>query len=167
MRLKRKRLLVVPVVLFAVFYLGNVISGHRLAYGMHEPIFCWITTITNSPSGRYSVAIQSDGMQGVTHYVKVARWCSFWPRTIMQSDAEDVVPIGPEKARLAMVWAVDDRAVALIHLGWFVDYYDFSTKHDDSFGAGIFPYTDTNALMRYHARIAEKFGSNSRKQIAQ
>jgi hypothetical protein len=170
MKLKHKKALLVPVILVGIFYIGNALTGHRLAYAVHQPKFLlgsWITGIRTSPSGRYAVGIETAGLQGVTHYVKVARWYTFWPQTIMESGTEDAVMRGPEQVRLALVWSADEHAVALIHLGWFVDYYDFTTRHGESFGEGLFRQTDTNALLAYHRRIADKLGSLTTKQAFQ
>jgi hypothetical protein len=83
----------------------------------------------------------------------------------MQSAIEDAVVRGPEYVQLALVWPRDEHAVALIHLGWFVDYYDFSEQRGDSFGAGLIPQADTNALLVYHSRIAGALGADVTRQV--
>jgi hypothetical protein len=69
MKLEHRRLLLASILLLlGIFYIGNALTGHRLAYAIYVPelmLGSWITAITKSPSGRYSAAIESDGMQGL------------------------------------------------------------------------------------------------------
>ena len=103
----------------------------------------------------------------VFHVVKVARRFSLFPTEIMRSGEEDFQGIGPEEKKLALVWGRGDRCVALVHLGWFVDFYDFETKRADSWSRGLYPSTDLNALAKYHQRIAEKLGIDRNMQTIQ
>jgi hypothetical protein len=68
---------------------------------------------------------------------------------------------------MALVWARDEHAVALIYRGWFVDYYDFTAKHGDPLCLFLCPSTDTNALKAYHTRIAGKLDRDTRTQVIQ
>ena len=157
-----------PILLIATFYVLNVITNQHLAYYANGTwVFSWISGITNSPSGKYSAAIQSSGLQGVGHSVRVARRFSLWPMEVMETATEDFSRNGPEKSTLALIWTPDESAVALINHGWLVDYYNLSTKRRDPWGQGLYLSTDTNALASYHYRILEALGAQTHKQIFQ
>jgi|GEM_PF-5694557 len=170
MRFRRfvKWVLILPVVFAAVMYVANVTTNQRLVMRATGTwVFSWVSGITNSPSGRYVVGVQSSGMQGVGHSVKVARRFSFWPTEVMSTASEDFHGKGPEEMNLALVWGRNDRCVALVHHGWFVDFYDFATKRSDSWSRGLYIDTDRNALSAYHQRIAASLGTDRQKQTIQ
>jgi len=149
-------------------YAVNVMTDQRLvmrATGTWG--FSWVSGITNSPSGRYVVGVQSSGMQGVAHSVKIARRWSLWPTEVMSTASEDFHGKGPEASNLALVWGRGDRCVALVHHGWFVGFYDFGTKQADAWSHGLYLNTDRNALAGYHQRIAEKLGTDRNTQTIQ
>ena len=163
-----KWVLISPVVLTVVLYVANVTTNQRLVMRATGTwVFSWVSGITNSPSGRYVVGIQSSGLQGVAHSVKVARRFSLWPTEIMSNSSEDFHGKGPEERNLALVWGRGDRCVALVHQGWFVDFYDFGCKQADSWSHGLYITTDGTALAGYHQRIAEKLGADRNTQIIQ
>ena len=75
-----KWVLISPVVLALVLYAANVITHQRLVMQATGTwVFSWVSRISNSPTGKYVVAVQSSGMQGIAHSVKVARTFSVWP----------------------------------------------------------------------------------------
>jgi hypothetical protein len=163
-----KWVLVSLVVLTVVLYAANVTTNQRLVMRATGTwLFSWVSGITDSPSGRYVVGIQSSGLQGVAHSVKVARRFSLWPTEVMSTSSEDFKGKGPEEKTLALVWGRGDGCVALMHHGWFVDFYDLGRKQADSWSHGLYITTDRIALAGYHQRIEEKLGSDRNIQIIQ
>ena len=163
------RVLAVGVVgLVCLFYGANFFTGHRLSYNiLSRQIFTWLTGYQESPSGKYSVAVISTGVQGVTHDVYVARRHWLWPSRILSVSEEDFHgghENGPEGDRLAMAWSADERYAALICEGWFVDYFDFDTGRGDSFD-GLYLHTNEDALFKYHDGVSARLGSNATKKI--
>jgi len=158
-------LVVCAALLSCLWYIGNIISGHRLAYHIYGTgFFTEVTACQESPSGRYRVGVISDGLQGVTRSVYVARWYWWQPVEVLRGGMEDFTGRGPEEAILAIAWSADERYIALILDGWIVDCFDFDTGRQESFG-GLFPLTDMDALAKYHTRIEGYLGQNSIKQI--
>jgi hypothetical protein len=167
-RFKRfaKWVLISPVISLAVLYVVNVVTHQRLVMlATGTGLFSWVSGVRNSPTGKYVVAVQSSGMQGVTHSVKVARKFSVWPTEIMTTASEDFSGKGPEGKNLALVWGMRDQCIGLLFQGWLVDFYDFRTHRADSWSKGLYIGTDLKALARYHQRIEERLGTDRQVQV--
>jgi len=156
---------VCAALLSCLWYFGNIISEHRLAYRIYGTgVFTTnVTTHHKSPSGKYSVGITACGLQGVSFSVYVAKWYWWQPMEVLRCGTEDFSKGDPGENYLAIVWSADERYIALIVDGWFVDCFDFDTGRQESFG-GLHLWTDMDALAKYHSRISGYLGQKSTKQ---
>jgi hypothetical protein len=157
-----------PLIIIAGFYTINLATNQRIAYwAAGAGFFSWNSGITNSPTGKFSAAIQSSGLQGIGHWVRVSRRYWLWPKVAMETATEDFRDHGPHDATISLIWSQDDTAVALVNHGWIVDFYDLSARQRDSWGKGLYLDTDLAALKIYDQHIQKKLGADIRVQVIQ
>lgn len=148
----------------SIFLIGNPLSGHTLQAHLEElSWFKSIRQIGKSPDGRYDYHVMISGMASAKYRVLIAKPWDITARTIMKTETEDCIPVGPfseDAYEFAMAWAHNGERCALICRGWYTDCYDIPSGKGYRFPYGLYPSTDMDKLKAYHAEVEKFIGEN-------